>query len=304
MPVITLLTDFGVDDEYVGSMKGVVLSIAPEVTLVDISHHIDPQDIVQAAYLIASTYGYFPKNTVHLVVVDPGVGSDRSIIAVRTETQYFVAPDNGVLTFILEKERLTQAVRIENAAYFLQPVSTTFHGRDIFAPVGAHIARGVRLNELGPVEDSRNLLRIPIQRPHVTPAGELVGQVVWSDRFGNLITNIDSNTLINFQKSGLTESLGICVMFDQVMDHRHETAIFYIEKARTGYKRLNAIRFCPQKSIRIEQILLFEILYRYADVAPRGVLGEYCADNNLKLAVSGPPVLPSVCAIEHIKYIL
>jgi len=211
MAVITLLTDFGIEDEYVGLMKGVILAFHPSATIVDITHHIDPQDIVQAAYLIRCCYSYFPRGTIHLVVVDPGVGSDRSIIAVQTEKYCFVAPNNGVLTFVFDAERSVRIVRVADPAYFLHPVSDTFHGRDIFAPVGAHLGEGLDIRRLGPDVDGRFLVRVKAPEPYLSSQGELVGEVVWIDRFGNLITNVDSNRLHAFRKAGPEKRLGISV---------------------------------------------------------------------------------------------
>jgi len=207
MPIITLLTDFGVNDEFVGVMKGVILSIHPAATVVDITHDIDPQDIIQAAYLVKSSYAYFPEDTVHLVVVDPGVGSDRSIVALKTERYYFVCPDNGVLTLLLEEENIRDVVRLDNDGYFLHPVSRTFHGRDIFAPVGAHLSRGLPLCEMGTPMDLEHLARVPLQKPYMSRKGELIGELVLIDRFGNLMTNIDSDTL---KRYGVPDSVRSC----------------------------------------------------------------------------------------------
>lgn len=195
MAVVTLLTDFGVGDAYVGMMKGVILSVNPVSTVVDITHHIDPQDITQAAYIIESSFRYFPEGTVHLVVVDPGVGSDRSIIAMETRGHFFVAPDNGVLSLLMHKEKMDDIVRLDNSDYFLKPVSRTFHGRDIFAPVGAFITKGVGLKELGTPVHRDQPLCLDIREPVISENGELAGVIISIDRFGNLVTNIDLKRL-------------------------------------------------------------------------------------------------------------
>lgn len=195
MSIITLLTDFGIVDEYVGVMKGVILSINSSATIIDITHHINPQDLIQAAYLIESAYKYFPEGTVHVVVVDPGVGSDRAIFAMRSGGHLFLAPDNGVLTLLIEKGEIEAVVRIENPNYFLNNVSRTFHGRDVFAPVSAHLSLGAEMKHFGTLLDSKNLVRLSIQKPFISKQGELFGTVVSVDHFGNLITNIDSNSL-------------------------------------------------------------------------------------------------------------
>jgi S-adenosyl-L-methionine hydrolase (adenosine-forming) len=211
VPVISLLTDFGVSDAYVGIMKGVILSKAPEAMIVDISHEISPHNLVQAAFLIDSAYRYFPKGTVHVVVVDPSVGSDRTIIALKAAGFFFLAPDNGVLTPILEKESIERAVKVENRRYFLETVSRTFHGRDIFAPVSAHLFLGGDINDLGPFMLPNALAHLTLPKPVISISGELIGTVIDIDRFGNLITNIYEGLLLALcEKSGpaLTVRIG------------------------------------------------------------------------------------------------
>jgi S-adenosylmethionine hydrolase len=185
--VITLLTDFGMADPYVGMMKGVIMRIAPGVTIVDICHGIPPQDVEAAGFILHGTYGYFPEEAVHCVVVDPGVGSRRAILIAKTGKTCYVAPDNGVLTRILDKEpnfRLVHATRNE---FFLKRISETFHGRDIFAPVAAHLALGIKPETLGePVE---SFVRSKI----LTPSGSsdrVTGHIIYFDRFGNAVTNV------------------------------------------------------------------------------------------------------------------
>ncbi len=200
-------------DEYVGSMKGVILSINPHATIIDISHHIDPHDIIGAAYVIDSVYQYFPTGAVHVVVVDPGVGSRRSILAVKKMGYTFLAPDNGVLTLILksgiEAGTIDAIVRVDNSRYFLETVSQTFHGRDIFAPVAAHISNGVSLSSLGESVNPNAPIRLDIPKPYISDKGELVGAVVSIDRFGNLITNIDYDSLNKLLKTASTKHVVI-----------------------------------------------------------------------------------------------
>ncbi|MCD6271824.1 MAG: SAM-dependent chlorinase/fluorinase [Deltaproteobacteria bacterium] len=191
MSIITLLTDFGIEDEYVGIMKGVILSINPSSTIVDITHKIAPQDIIDAAYRIKFSYKYFPENTVHLVIVDPGVGSARTILAAKIQGHYFLAPDNGILTPLLDDGGIDTLVFVENSEYFLESVSQTFHGRDIFAPVAAHISKGIEIMGLGRPADIKSLVRLSVEKPFIADNGELSGIIVSIDRFGNLITNID-----------------------------------------------------------------------------------------------------------------
>ena len=195
MAVITLTTDFGLDDEFVGVMKGVILTINPDVRVVDITHGIDPQDLTTAAYSIHAAYPYFPEGTVHVVVVDPGVGSSRAIVAASLNGHYFVAPDNGVLSLVLDAPAIDRIVQVTNAQYILKPVSRTFHGRDIMAPVAGHLSRGIQIDRLGPRLRSENLARLPIEAATTMADGTVAGKVIMIDRFGNLITNIDTAAL-------------------------------------------------------------------------------------------------------------
>jgi S-adenosylmethionine hydrolase len=193
MAVISLLTDFGTDDEYVGLVKAVIYGIAPGADVVDLCHRIEPQDVAGAAFLISSAWRYFPENSVHLVIIDPGVGTDRAIIAVKSAGHIFLAPDNGVLTRIFDRDPAVRIVRVENRAFFRAQVSRTFHGRDIFAPVGAHLLRGISMDQLGPAAPAGSLRRIEAAARRSDERGEIVGAVVWVDRFGNLITDIEVN---------------------------------------------------------------------------------------------------------------
>ena len=211
MSIVTLLTDFGIKDAYVGTMKGVVMAINPAAVIIDISHHIAPQDLIQGAYIISSCYKYFPEKTVHIVVIDPGVGSNRSIIAVKARKHYFVAPNNGALTLLTDKEDIDTIVRVENTRFFLKPVSQTFHGRDILAPVGAHLAKGLDINSLGPKIDKEEIVHLQLNKPYVNNDGELRGTIVSVDRFGNCITNIDDRCLNQFCPTDQYKSLEFIV---------------------------------------------------------------------------------------------
>ena len=196
--IITLTTDFGTSDAYVGTMKGVILGINPNVQVVDLTHAIPPQDIHEAAFTIYSVHRYFPKGTIHTVVVDPGVGSDRKAIVCEIEGMSFVCPDNGILSYLLQDvdgntERRMNVIAIQNPAYYLSEVSNTFHGRDIFAPVAAHLSLGVPLANIGPSVE--NLVQLPIPIPEIF-GNTITGQIVKIDRFGNAITNIAESTLI------------------------------------------------------------------------------------------------------------
>jgi S-adenosylmethionine hydrolase len=185
-PILTLTTDFGLSDHYVGAMKGVILGICPAAQIVDICHEITPYEITEGAYTIAQAYRTFPKKTVHVVVVDPGVGTTRRPILVEAAGQYFVGPDNGVLSMVYGREK--HKVRlISNEQLFRKPVSQTFHGRDIFAPVGAHVAAGVLPSRAG--KTIVDYLRPAFQKPVQTGKRTWNGQALKVDRFGNIVTN-------------------------------------------------------------------------------------------------------------------
>lgn len=216
MSIITLLTDFGTDDEYVGVMKGAILSVNPSAAIVDITHEVDPQDLVQAAYLIRSYPGYFPPGTIHLVIVDPGVGSDRPIVAVERQGHCFLSPDNGILTLLVKEGSVDRSVTVDNERYFIKPVSRTFHGRDIFAPVGAHLSLGVDLKQLGKSVDPGSLCVLDIEEASVDDSGDLAGNVISIDRFGNLITNIHRETIARFSETRGDEPLSIQVCGERI----------------------------------------------------------------------------------------
>jgi S-adenosylmethionine hydrolase len=189
--IIALLTDFGSEDGYVGTMKGVIAGIAPDAHVIDITHEIAPQRVAAGAWVLASAYRYFPAGTVFVCVVDPGVGSTRRAVALHVGEWYFVGPDNGLFHFILAEQPVHQAVLLTNATYHLRQVSATFHGRDIFAPVGAHLAHstGRALPDLGTVVDPTTLQRLDIAPP-VRKGAAIEGRVIHIDHFGNLITNV------------------------------------------------------------------------------------------------------------------
>jgi S-adenosyl-L-methionine hydrolase (adenosine-forming) len=188
-PIITLTTDFGLSDHYVGAMKGVILGICPRARIVDISHDVKPFAVSEAAYLIAQAYRHFPRGTVHVVVVDPGVGSDRRPILAEAAGQRFIAPDNGALGMILSREKHKVRV-ISNSRYFRKPVSATFHGRDIFAPVAAHVAAGAPVSSVGKlIGDS---VRADFETPRRTGERAWLGCVLHIDRFGNVVTNFQA----------------------------------------------------------------------------------------------------------------
>jgi S-adenosylmethionine hydrolase len=208
MAIITLLTDFGVQDEYVGVLKGVVLSTNADVTLVDISHGICAQDIVGAAHMLKTAFAHFPRGTIHIAVVDPGVGTQRAILAASTAGHLFLAPDNGLLDPILRGAKSVTLHRVENEKLFHHPVSRTFHGRDIFAPVAAHLSKGLALDNVGPPVRLDDIVRLEENGYPYINSGEVVGIIVASDRFGNLITNIHEKDLPTSDHALLTIMVG------------------------------------------------------------------------------------------------
>ena len=195
--VITLLTDFGTKDHYVASMKGTILNINPRCTLIDITHHITPHDIKEGAFLLGNAYSSFPKGTIHLSVVDPGVGGLRKPILLVTTNYFFVGPDNGLFTFALKREKVKKAVALTNPKYFLSPVSNTFHGRDLFAPVAAYLSLGVKPEAFGP--ELNSWVELDFAKPRIRE-GRLIGEILHIDAFGNLISNIDKEQLFHFVK--------------------------------------------------------------------------------------------------------
>lgn len=197
-PTIALLSDFGTRDHYAGTMKGVILGICPDATLVDISHEIAPHDVLMAALELAASYRYFPQGTIFLTVIDPGVGSSRRAIAADTGEYRFIAPDNGVLTAVFTETPPKKVVELTERRYARPTVSRTFEGRDRFAPAAAWLARGIQLTALGRSISDYHKIEIPVPR---SVDGALSGTVLRVDRFGNLVTNIDRRTFERFAEA-------------------------------------------------------------------------------------------------------
>ncbi len=187
-PIITLTTDFGTNDHFVGAMKGVILDIVSEAAIVDISHAVQAFDVLDGALAISQAYSYFPNGTVHVVVVDPGVGTERRPILASSDGYHFVAPDNGVLSMVYAREERIHVRHISSDHYFRTPVSNTFHARDVFAPVAAYLAKHVDSHKFG--DEIEDYVRFAAPRPKATGEGRLRAVVLKVDRFGNLITNI------------------------------------------------------------------------------------------------------------------
>ncbi|HUP27548.1 MAG TPA: SAM-dependent chlorinase/fluorinase [Chloroflexia bacterium] len=268
-PVITITTDFGLHDGYVGAVKGVILALLPDAMIVDISHDIGPQQIHEGAFILYRAYRYFPASSVHIAVVDPGVGTSRRPIVLATRHGTFVGPDNGIFTYVLRAEQepvrspegterpvwvggmwgiapewasdgqdgelasepasaaipnqdgLPRAYHLVNPHYWLESVSTTFHGRDIFAPVAAHLASGAQPDRMGELVDLKNMAKLPVGVPRVrksSRATTVLGQIVYLDRFGNIITNLPDRLLMPLleESSGQGQALPVI----EVGDHK------------------------------------------------------------------------------------
>jgi len=185
--IVTLITDFGLRDEYVGAMKGAILKVNPRCQVIDVTHQIEPQNVLRAALVLRNTYPYYPAGTVHLVVVDPGVGTQRRAVILQKGRHFFVGPDNGVFTFVLSSVGKTEGYEITQRKYFLSPLSETFHGRDIFSPVAGHLSLGRNPQRFG--VRAANFVRAEWPQPRLK-GKKLLGRVLFADSFGNLITNI------------------------------------------------------------------------------------------------------------------
>ena len=199
--IITLLTDFGTIDPYVSIMKGVILSINPNVNIIDISHNVPKFDIVKGAFILFNSGRYFPEGTIHVIVIDPGVGSERLPILIKTKRYYLIGPDNGVLSLLAYKDGIEKIYTLNNPKYFLDRVSMTFHGRDIFAPVAAHLSMGVNLSEFGnEIQSIKKIDEIYFSNPIIKSECEIIFNIIDIDGFGNIITNISAETILKLIK--------------------------------------------------------------------------------------------------------
>ena len=191
--LITLLTDFGTKDYFVGALKGVILSVNPTAQIIDITHEIEPQNVKSAGFTLRACYKNFPPQTIFVAIVDPGVGSQRRAILVTAGDRFFIAPDNGLLSFVFNGEKEFHVFELANEQYFASEVSSTFHGRDIFAPVAAHLAKGVKPREFG--KEITDFVRFDENKPREIGENEIEAEIIEIDRFGNLITNLKKEDL-------------------------------------------------------------------------------------------------------------
>lgn len=194
-PLIALLTDFGKDSIYVGIMKAVIIKICPQANIIDITHSIEPQNIKQASFILANSIDYFPQGTIFCSVVDPEVGSERKAIAVKTERYTFLCPDNGILSYYLKENQPELAINLTNKKYHLEDKSNTFDGRDVFAPVSAYLAKGENIYSLGEEMNIKDLIKLPDLICYEKENGVIVGEILYSDSFGNLITSIPKSLI-------------------------------------------------------------------------------------------------------------
>lgn len=222
--LITLTSDFSHKDPFAGIMKGVILGINPNARTIDLSHGIPAQDILAGALVLSGSVPFFPMGTIHVAVVDPGVGSEREPIVIESERSLFVGPDNGIFTLALKGQEIKRIVKLSNDAYHLKPTSTTFHGRDIFAPVAAHLSLGVPVQKLGnPVKDYYRL-----DWPQIIKAeGAIQGEIVYIDGFGNIITNIYEDDLKTIPSEQVVVSLGDVTI--------HGLAAHYSQRGQKGF---------------------------------------------------------------------
>lgn len=201
--LIALLTDFSWHSWYLGVMKGVIKGINPSVRVIDLCHDVSSQDVREGSFILSNSFSYFPRGSIFLCVVDPGVGTKRKNIVVRTEDHLFVAPDNGILSSIFERAKVEKVFKVEPGEHTLPVKGSTFFGRDIFAPIAAHLSRGVKPEEMG--EELESVLIVPASKPSLNKGGEVLGRAVYIDAFGNIITNIEEEYLRSVHPEGLEQ---------------------------------------------------------------------------------------------------
>ena len=261
MPIITLSTDFGWDDPYVGIMKGVILGINPRAVFVDLTHSLSNRRLIEAAFKLATTADYFTQGTIHLAVVDPGVGGARRPIVIKTQKQLWVGPDNGIFTRVFQIYPKARIFHLTHSKYFLKPVSNTFHGRDIFAPVAAHLSRNLSPSALGPPIPDPVLLDLP---EPTFQKNSLQGQVLYADHFGNLVTNLNRAVVEQyFQGEKITIRIGRRVIRGIKENYRQEKpgrplALFgssgFLEIACNLDSAATILAYCPGEPLAVRLV--------------------------------------------------
>jgi S-adenosyl-L-methionine hydrolase (adenosine-forming) len=244
---IALLTDFGTKDYFVGAVKGAILSINRQATIVDITHEIAPQNIAAAGFMLRACYKNFPEKTIFIAVVDPGVGSDRRAILVETADYYFLAPDNGLLSLVFDAEKEFKVFELKNKSFFAVNVSRTFHGRDIFAPVAAHLSNGVQPDKFG--AEIESFVVMEAAAPRKISESEIEAEVICVDRFGNLITNLRKTDLTE----GFTLEVGGATVNELLQFYSESSAggLFIIEGS-AGFLEIAAFQKSAQEILRVE----------------------------------------------------
>lgn len=249
-PPITLLTDFGDVDSFVGAIKGIILSLNPEARIVDLTHNVPPQDIEAAAFILLTAYRSFPAGSIHLAVVDPGVGSNRQPILIQASSSdyCFVGPNNGIFSYVCDQESNYKVFHITNDSYFRKPVSSTFHGRDIFAPTAAVLSTGIEPSKLG--KEINDLVRLKSLQPERLKNGKLKGRVIYIDRFGNCITNIKPE---HFKDGARLEVAGRTVKsFKQFFAEGPRDKLFGVWGS-AGFLELSAYKTSAAKLLKVNK---------------------------------------------------
>ena len=238
-PVIALLTDFGEEDFFVGSLKGVITSINPSAQILDITHHVPPFDVLAGGFILYAVYRYYPSGTIFLMIVDPGVGSARRILLIETDEYMFIAPDNGMLSLVLDSVGVSKIINVTNPKYFLPEPSSTFEGRDKMAPVAAWLSKGVAPSEFG--REISDCVRMEVQRPRIEKGG-IIGQILYVDKFGNLITNVPKME-VNHLLERIEEKKMICrvgreeiAQFEQTVALELRLLLVVVENALTAFE--------------------------------------------------------------------
>lgn len=252
---IVLLTDFGIDDVYVGIMKGVIYRISPNTNIIDLTHNIQPQNIKQAAFLLATSYKFFPSGTIFCTIIDPGVGSGCEHIALKYKGRYFVAPNNGVLTYLLKAGKpITKVVKLDNADYHLKNISNTFHGRDIYAPISAFLANKVNLSELGTDFEAVKIIKLAPLKNEIYD-NNFHGEIIHIDHFGNLITSLKAETI---QKNQLSSDYLMLQFGDLQLMKLHKTysdvpvGKFVVYKGSSGFIEIGIREGNASKNLKAE----------------------------------------------------
>ena len=262
LSLIVLLTDFGLENNFLGVVKGVIYSVNPEVRIVDLTHNITPQSVEEGAFYLLTSYKYFPKNSIFVVVIDPGVGSKRKIILVKSAKYCFLAPDNGILSWILREEKIEKIIEVNEKEYFIKPVSSTFHARDIFAPVAGYLSKGISIENFG--SKIKKIITFPFPQPKIEE-NIIKGKILLIDRFGNAITNLslkkfsflkNRNFILKIKSTQVTK---ICKFYSEISEKNKRP---FIISGSSGFWEisLNQGNFAKEFNIKKEEKFLIKII--------------------------------------------